>query len=179
MELRLVTALALTGALFLSVSGAQAGPPVMDGKKVKVLNYTANGGLADNTKDILVDRELCTTTCGKLAFVYKPAKGAKGGLMFTATWTNPLSDVDLFVAERAKNGALTILGSCQGTGGPSEKVYLAPNTLKSGKTYVMVMYFFRSINETFKGKVEMGVPSTIPTTVPEKVDALNHTNCTL
>ena len=180
MKLRLITGLALVGALFLSVSGAQAATPTMDGKKLKVINWTAKGGLQDNAATS-EDREYCEKTCGKQAFVYKPAKGAKGGLMFTATWSKQVSDIDLIVAERGKNNTMTIVGACQGTGKTSEKVYLAPNQLKTGRTYVMIMYYFRSINETFTGKIEMGVPNSIKMTVPAKVDdnGVSPINCAL
>lgn len=34
----------------------------------------------------------------------------------------------------------------------------------------MVIDFFRSLNKTVKGKVEIGVPSTIPAGVPAQYD---------
>ena len=181
MKFRILTAVALAGALVLSISGAEAATPVMDGKKVKVLKLSASPGVQDNTTTMVAgeDREYCTTKCARLPFVYKPAKGVKGGLMFTATWTNLASDVDLTVVEQSGKKVFTTVGGCNGAGRASEKVYLAPNQLKSGKTYVMIMYFFRSINETFDGKVEIGVPSTIPTTVPARADEVALVNCTL
>lgn len=181
MKLRLVTAVALCAGLFLSMSGAQAGPPTMDGKRVKVLKMDAKGGLQDNTPTMAIgeDREYCKAKCGRLTFVYKPARGAKGGLMFTTTWTNPASDIDLTVVEAGPRGTWKTIGGCNGAGNMMEKVYLPPTALKSGKTYAMIMYYFRSVNETFKGKVEMGIKSTIPTTVPKKADDVALVNCTL
>jgi hypothetical protein len=180
-KLRLVTALALVGALFLSVSGAQAATPVLDGKVKKKLEITAKGGLQDNTSTMLIgeEREYCTKHCARLPFVYKPAKGIKGGLMFTATWSNPASDIDLTVVEAGPKGAWTEVGSCNGAGNMMEKVYIPPASLRAGKTYAMIMFYFRSVNETFKGKVEINVPSTIKPTVPAKVDEVALVNCTL
>lgn len=183
MKLRLVIALAISSALALSLSGAEAGVPTLDGKKVKVLTLTATPGLQEHDQDtaVSVDTkvECLPPRCARLTFAYKPAKGVKGGLMFTMTWGNPGSDFDLYVGEVGKRGTTTVIGRCGGFGGPSEKVYLAPSSLRSGKTYVMVMDFARSLNDTVKGKVEINVPTTIGTKVPDKVDSLQAINCTL
>lgn len=185
MKIRLVTAAAVIGALVLSISGAQAAPPVMDGKKVKVLKLHADGGTQDHDSDLVTgqvstpDYSLCTPPkCAKLTFVYKPAKGAKGGLLFTATWGKPISDYDLYVYELDKRGNGTRSGTCGGGIGTSEKVYLAPSNLHAGKTYVLIVNFFRSIADAVDAKIEMGVPSTIATTVPATVDSLEAINCT-
>ncbi|MCW2545114.1 MAG: hypothetical protein JWM40_2666 [Frankiales bacterium] len=184
MKIRLVTALALVGALALSVSGAQAATPTMDGKKVKVLKLHADGGTQVHDTDLITglvsaaDHNLCSPPrCAKLKFVYKPAKGAKGGLMFTASWGKPITDYDLYVYELDKRGNGTEAGTCGGGIGTSEKVYLAPSNLHAGKTYVMVVDFFRSIADAVDAKVEMGVPSTITTTVPAAIDSLEAINC--
>jgi len=181
MKLRLVTAVALSAGLFLSVSGAQAATPTMDGKKVKVLKAAFKGGLQDNTPTMAVgeDREYCTKHCGRLPFVYKPAKGAKGGLMFTVTWSNPASDIDLTVVEAGPNKTWKTIGGCNGAGNMMEKVYLPTTALRSGKTYALIAFYFRSVNETFNSKVEMGIPSTIKPTVPAKADDIALINCTL
>ena len=187
MKVRLVTAATIAGALALSMSGAQAAPKVLDGKTLKVLEFTGNGGAQDNDKDYAqaatgsVDRSNCQAPrCGKLTFVYKPAKGVKGDLMFTLTWANPASDIDLYVAEIGKTGDATTIAQCGGTGTASEKVFLDSSTLKAGKTYALVADYYRSLNETVKGKVEIGVPSTVKATVPAAVDkAFLPVNCTL
>ena len=185
MKFRVLTAVALAGALVLSISGAEAATPVMDGKKVKVLKLHADGGTQAHDTDLVlglvndVDHNLCSPPrCAKLKFVYKPAKGAKGGLMITAKWSKQvLTDYDLYVYELDKRGNGTQAGNCGGGTGSSEKVYLAPSNLHSGKTYVVVVDFFRSIADAVDATVEMGVPTTIPTTVPAAVDELNPVNC--
>ena len=168
MKIRAAAATALIGALVLSTSGAQAGTPTMDGKKVKVLTLNADGGTQDHDSDAVtglvgtVDKSQCPAPrCAKLKFIYQPAKGAKGGLMFTATWGKAyVDDYDLYLYELDKRGNGTRVGVCGGTGGNSEKIYMAPATLHSGKTYVFVVDFFRSVQDAVKAKVEMGVPST-------------------
>lgn len=185
MKLRLVTILTLIGALFLSISGAQAGTPTMDGKKVKVLKFSGSGGTQDHDQDAAStsapDRSQCEPArCIKVKFVYKPAKGAKGGLMITANWGKPvLSDYDLYLFELDMRGNGTDVGHCGGLGLNHEKVYAAPAQLHSGRTYLVVLDYFRSIADSVTGTIEMGANSTIGTTVPTKAEVVYPINCTL
>jgi hypothetical protein len=178
---RLTVATALAGALLVSVSGADAAPPVIDGKKVKVLTKTVKGGTQQSMQDLAFDATLCAAPrCAVLPFVYKPAKGAKTGLMFTATWTNPLSDLDLSVVEVGKNRTESVIASCgAGTyGSTKERVYLSGRELRAGGQYRMVVDFWRSIDETVTEKVQIGVPNDIPAPVPAAVNDLRTYNCT-
>lgn len=201
MNPRILISAAVAAGLVLGVSGAEAASKTLDGKKVKKLSITANGGAQDNdgwtaydvvatadegTADQLpapvkrVEAEACAApTCASLEFVYQPAKGVKGGLLFTATWTNPASDIDLYVMAVDKKGARTRIGSCGGFGSASEKVYLAPGDLKAGRKYALVMQFFRSLNETATGTVQINVPSTIPNTVDVPGLGDPGVNCTM
>jgi len=185
MKLRLVTAVALSAGLFLSVSGAEAATPTMDGKKLKAINVTAKATLQSNDKDFVVpggpERVDCKAPrCSKTSFVYKPAKGVKGGLLLTATWANTASDIDLYLAVVNPNKSLTQVGACGASAGTSEKVYVPPSTLRSGKTYIMVIDFYRTNAEVVKGKVEINVSNSTKTTVPAKAeDALISINCGL
>lgn len=188
MRTRLVLVPAVLAGLVLSLSGAEAATKTMDGKKVRSLTITANGGgqandawlaydvvgtadedLANDLPEQVrrVQPEDCTKPplCANLDFVYKPAKGIKGGLMFTTTWTNPGSDIDIAVVQYEKDGSRTKVASCGGFGSPSEKIYLAPSDLKPGRKYALVIQFFRSLNETVTGKVEINVPSAVKSTV--------------
>ena len=183
MKVRLALATALAGALLVSMSGAQAAPPVMDGKKVKVLTKKVVTGTTQNMTDFVFgfDPELCDDPkhCVTIPFVYAPAKGIKGGLMFTATWTQQVSDFDLYVVQVDKKGNGVDVGHCGGSTFTSEKVYLAPAELKKNTKYVMVINQFRSVADTVTGKVEINVPSTVKTTVPAAVDDVAVVNCTL
>lgn len=178
MKLRLVVATVLAAGLALSVSGAQAAPPVLDGKNVKSLTKTLAGGAQQN---LLADETACEEpNCLTLPFVYKPAKGVKGGLLFTANWTNPLSDLDLYVVEvDTKKKTETTIANCGGTASNKESIYLAPAELRPGKTYRMVVVMWVSLNETVTGKVQINVPNPIGTTVPAAVDDAQSINCTL
>lgn len=201
MRTRLVLVPAVVAGLVLSMSGAQAAPKTIDGKKVKSLTITASGGAQSNDAWTVYDLvgsadegaanqlpqqahriapgDCAAPTCANLDFVYKPAKGVKGGLMFTASWTNPASDIDLYVVRYEKDGSRTDIGHCGGSSSATEKVYLAPADLTPGRKYALVLQFYRSLNETVTGKVEINVPSSIKNTVDAPVlgDPVN-VNCT-
>jgi surface antigen len=163
MRHRLVLATAALGVAAIAAPAALAAPapPVLDGKKVTKLSLTGSGGLQDNDKDAAdlsgADRADCAAPrCMKLVFVYNPAKGVKGDALFTASWSNPASDIDLYVASVNKDGSTSEVGGhCGGVGGVSEKVFVPAGTLKPGKKYALVADFFRSLNETVTGTVEM------------------------
>ena len=186
MRSRLVLATTALAAVALVVPTALAAPapPVMDGKKVKELVLKANGGLQDHDDDTASlessDRVNCEKPrCEVLTFVYKPAKGVKDGLMFTATWTNPASDIDLYVAQVGKRGDRTDIGHCGGAATTSERVYIPASSLKPGKTYALIADMYRSVNEDVTAKVNFG-PNEVKTTVPAEADALVYpVNCTL
>jgi hypothetical protein len=183
MRFRLTTALALAGALLLSVSGAEAATPTLDGKKLKVLKVSKTSGVEEHDVDLTgtgPDPIDCgPPRCVRLPFVYRPAKGIKGGLMLTATWRTPGTDIDLFLGEVGKNGRATVVAQCANSGPPSEKVYAPPSVLRSGRTYVMVIDFFRAINEPMSAKVEINVPNTIPSTMPARTEDVRKINCSL
>ncbi|HUR14605.1 MAG TPA: hypothetical protein VM097_08950 [Mycobacteriales bacterium] len=201
MRTRLVLLPVVVAGLLLSLSGAEAATKTMDGKRVKVLTITAQGGAQDNdgwtAYDVVafadedaanslpeqlrrVEPADCTKAplCANLDFVYKPARGVKGGLMFTTTWANPASDIDIAVVTYEKDGSRTEVATCGGAGSASEKVYLAPSELKPGRKYALVIQFFRSLNETVTGKVEINVPSAMKSTFNLPVLGDPGLNCT-
>jgi hypothetical protein len=193
MRTRVVLASLLVGTLAVMSTGASAAPKTLDGKKVKKLTMVASGGLQDhdetNATEALdaPDRADCAAPrCAKLKFVWKPAKGVKNSnVMFSISWGTPLSDYDLYVAEVNKDGSTTTLGSnsCGGTGTTSEKVYVTKDQFKAGRTYALVVDFYRSFNDTVTATVEMGVPNSIKQTVPPQYDGqfpgtLFKINCT-
>lgn len=181
MKIRLVLVAALAGGLLASVSGAQAAPPVLDGKKVKVLTKTGVGP-ATTAHPVSFDEIACEddTKCLRLPFVYAPAKGVKGDLLFTATWTNPAADFDVYIIEtNPKNKAESVVGRCASALTTSEKVFLPASSLRPGRHYRMVVGYYLPLGDTVKTKVQIAVPSTIPNTVPAQADEVHRTNCTL
>lgn len=194
MKLRLVLAAALSAALAFTVSGAEAAPPVLDGKKKKSLVLKSTSGFQDHDSDnvtVLVDDsekyDVCPPArCKRLPFVYKPAKGIKGGLMITATWASELSDIDIYLYEVQKDKSGLDVGSCGGFTGTakSEKIFVDRRGLRSGRTYVLLVDFYRTIGDTVTAKVEINKPNTIKQTVPAAYDGelpgtLFKVNCTL
>jgi hypothetical protein len=164
-----------------AVPSHAAATPVLDGKKVKKITRTASGGLqtndADNASLETPNRADCTAPrCFRLDFVYKPATGVKGNVLFKITWTNPASDYDLYVASDKK----VALASCGGAAGMGESLVMSGKTLKYGKRYTLVADFFRSVNDTVTATVEFPTASVAGTTVPAAADeAVVPTNCVL
>ena len=186
MKLRLLTATAVAGVCALTLSSAQAATPVLDGKKVKALTAETTPAAQDNDTVLVddlngVERVSCAPPkCSRLPFVFKPAKGVKGSLAFTITWSLPGEDYDLYVAEIAKDGTATQLATCGATAGTSEKVELPMDAFKPGKTYALITYNFRS-SGTSKVTSKVSFPGSAPVkeTVPAAVNDLVFVNCGL
>jgi hypothetical protein len=188
MRKRLVLSAAIFSAVAMAVPAALASSstPVLDGKKVTKLTLSASGGLQSNDKDqaslTTTDRADCTAPrCAALPFVYQPAKGVSGDTAYAISWTNPASDFDLYVAEVSKSGSRTTVAKCGGGAGTSEKVFVPAGTLKAGKTYALVVDFYRSVNDTVNGTVEMPGTNGVKSTVPSAVETQTQqaVNCTL
>lgn len=186
MKTRLVTATALVGAVAAFAGSASAAPaPVLDGKKTKVLTLKATGAAQSNDTSLVTGSagldgervECAPPRCARMDFTYKPAKGVKGDVMFEATWTNPASDVDLYVAALDKSGFPTQIGSCGSSIGTSEKVFLDASSFKSGKKYALIVDFYRTANEAVTATATMPGTNTIGTTVPAAADDALLLNC--
>ena len=190
MKVRLVTATVLAGGLVASMSGAHAGgAPVLDGKKVTSITTTFSPAAQDNDADLVtgqapgsaVNRDDCKDArCGRLNFMFKPAKGVKGNLKFTINWTIPVEDFDLYVAEVAKDGSASDIGHCGGSAGVSEQVNLDSSAFKTGKTYVLIADYYRATGgDKVTATVAFPAASTVKTTIPGTVDGLEPVNCGL
>lgn len=180
MRTRLLVTAALLGAVSLGLPAAFAASPTptLDGKKVTTLSIKATSDLQNNA-DNPAPETCVAPRCVMLPFVYNPAKGVKGDVMFTLNWTNPASDLDLYVAEVGKNSNTKVL-SCGTftTAKNQEKIFAPVGTLKKGKTYALVIDFYRSINDTGTGTLTMPSADTTPTTVPSAAEAVK-VNCGL
>jgi hypothetical protein len=180
MRARLVIALgtaALAAAAAVPSHGAAA-PKTLDGKKIKKITATASGGLqtndADNASLDTQNRADCSMPrCYRLDFVYNPAKGVKGNLLFKINWTNPASDFDLYVATAKK----AEVAHCGGVGGTGEVLVLPASRFKAGQKYTLVVDFFRSANDTVTATVEFPTKEVMDTSVPAEVDTALPLNC--
>ncbi len=182
MRSRLVLAAAALGAVALAVPSAlAAGPATLDGKKVTSLTQTVDAAMQANDASIADSaavRVSCEMPrCSVLPFIYAPAKGASGDILFDIKWEKATSDLDLYVAQQDKSSR-TKIGSCGGTGGTTEKVFLPAGTLKKGKTYVLIADFYRTTGEKVTSTITMPGKNTVATTVPAAVDADANVNCT-
>lgn len=185
MKTRLIAAATLAGALALALPSAQAGTAVLDGKKVTKLTVEATPAAQSNDKDLASlsgpERVACTAPrCVRLPFVFKPAKGVKGNLAFVASWAAPVEDYDLYVAEIAKDGSASEVAHCGAAAGTSEKIELATDAFKSGKTYALIIDFYRASGaQKVTGTVSFPGTAGIKATVPSQVDGTQPVNCGL
>ena len=189
MKIRLISVGAVSLALALTVTSAQAAPPTLDGKKVKTLSLTTAAGLQDHDADLVTDtaknptgggpdRAICQAPrCSALTFVYKPAKGVPAGPVgFRIAWGTPGDDFDLYVAEVTR-GERSTLAKCGASGGTSETVIVPAGTLRAGRTYALVADHYRSANDTVTATVSFPNTFSTKTTVPAAVDAFGPVNC--
>lgn len=178
-------ALAATAAV---PSQAAAKPPTLDGKKVKKITKTVSPETQDHDDDQVTslvaevqDKSSPSRTdckmprCYRLDFVFSPAKGVKGKVLFKVSWTNPASDVDLFVSDERKAS----LESCGGGTGTSETIVMNSTRFRPGKRYTLVADFYRTIADTVTMTVEFPTSVTIKQTVPDTAELVYPVNCTL
>lgn len=183
MRTRLVLAATVLGAVSLLLPSAVAGPVVLDGKKTKKLTLTATATQQAHDQDFAgsdgerVDCE--PPRCATLPFIYQPAKGVKGDVLFTLTWSGPVSDFDLYIASVDKKRR-TQLATCGAATGNREKVFLSAGTMKKGKPYLLIVDFYRTPGETVTATAEMPGQDTVAKTLPEAADgAVFKFNCAL
>ena len=183
---RLALVSAAVGGLVLSQVAAEAsGPPQLDGKARKTLTATFSPKAQDNDKDVAstADKTECSDArCGRLPFVFKPARGVRGNLSLKISWTLPGEDFDLYLAEIAKDGSYSELANCGTFGGTSERIVVAGSDLKPGHKYALVADFFRATGaDKVTGTVSFPSTDTIKKVVPasaEKGAGIN-VNCGL
>ena len=185
MRHRLVLAAAALGGLALLVPSATAAskPVILDGKKVKVIKIAADAPMQSNDASLAsddatgYDRYQCEAPrCAVAPFVYSPAKGVKADIAMTLTWGNIASDFDLYLMQIDKTGRTKLL-NCGGFYGTSEKIFIPAGTLKSGKTYAMLVDFYRTPGEKITAELTMPGKDTTAKTVPANVDDLTNLNC--
>lgn len=186
MKARTVLVPVLAGVLLAGTAGAGAATPTLDGKRVKALAATYHPAAQANDTNLATDglpapvgtdpdRFNCSgARCGRLTFLYAPARGVRGGLMFRTTWSSPTTDVDLYVVELDKYGEGSRIDSCGGSGGTSETVYVPAGELRAGHRYAIVNDWFRiTPGETVKTSVAFPSRDTSATTIPAAADPLN------
>jgi hypothetical protein len=189
MKIRLIGVGAVSVALALTVTSAEAATPTLDGKKVKTLSLTTAAGVQDHDTDLITDaaknpagagpdRAICQAPrCSALTFLYKPAKGVPAAPVgFKIAWGTPGDDFDLYVAEVTR-GERSTLAKCGATAGTSETVIVPAGTLKAGHTYALVADHYRSVSDKVTATVSFPNTFSAKTTVPAAADAFGPVNC--
>lgn len=139
-----------------AVLPADAGPKVLDGKKVKqVVSISEIPAATANVPNDPTDAQVLAckikTECNRLDFVFKPAKGVKGDLTVMTKWYFPTTtDVDLYLV-----GAGKIVGRCASYLGNQRFIQVPGASLKAGKVYTAIAYYAHSSGETLTLQVDM------------------------
>jgi hypothetical protein len=130
---------AVTGTL-LPVNAHAAKTPVLDGKKVTILQTEKGATRAAPAPSGPTDAQVLACSpaeCGRMPFVYKPGKGVKRDLGLRAYWYWPeATRVDLYLLY-----GKTIVASCADKVGNTRQLLVPAKLLKPGKVYTAVMYF--------------------------------------
>jgi len=163
MRVRLLVTAAAAAVLAATIPAHAAKTPVLDGKKVKTLTFTATATPQTNDADIVTDQAAAgplpvrpddymhcpTARCFTWKFVYNPAKGVKSGpISVKLSWTYPVEDFDLYTFD-SKYGDT---GYCAASAGTSETVVIDPPV--RGHTYLIVIDEYRAIPDTVKVSVK-------------------------
>ena len=159
-------AVAAAALALLPFASSDAGGPVLDGQKRKTITWTGTMTPQQSVQTVSgYDPTTCTPTdCAVKGFVFKPAKGVTGNLLFAIKWTVPVEDVDLFVID--SKGA--VVAQCAGFGGNGEALVVPMEDLKSGKSYTAVAHYFISAQDTLNGIIEF--PTAFASKPPPSVD---------
>ncbi len=184
MRRRLVLPVAVAAALCLAAGAVQAaaGPmPVLDGRRVTTLTLTVDSPSQTQLPDVATGNRALDCQkprCSRLPFVYFPAKGVRSAIAFTVTWTSPLTDVDLYVAEADPvRGNLPVNACASKATGTSERVFFPADFLRRGTTYVLIADVQHSLGDRVTSRVTMPGRDDMATTVPSTLDRSIPVNC--
>jgi hypothetical protein len=183
MRYRPLLAAASVATLLAVLPAHAAAPKTLDGKKTKVLTFTATSAPQDHDSNVVtdvpngllkvktpVDRPADFSKCPSgrcltYSFVYKPAKGVKRApFSVRVSWTIPGQDYDLYVFQGGGDA-----GHCGASAGTSEVVVV--DSPVPGKTYKVVVDEFRAGPDTVTGKISFPAKDKIGTTAPPQPDS--------
>jgi len=162
-------------------AGASGPPPVLDGQRVRTLAVTFASPAQTQVPDAVTSGRALDCQrprCSRLPFVYFPATGVRSAIAFTVTWTSPLSDVDLYVAEvDYVRGNLPVAACASKSSGTSEKVFFPAGFLRRGTQYVLIADVQRTVGDRITSRVSMPGRDEVPTTMPSTLDRAAPVNC--
>lgn len=178
----LPVAVALTACLAAGAAQAAAGQlPVLDGQRVRTLTLTVDSPSQTQLPDVVTGSRALDCQkprCSRLPFVYFPVKGVRSAIAFSVTWTSPLTDVDLYVAEvDPVRGNLPVNACASKASGTSEKVFFPADFLRRGTTYVLIADVQHSLGDRVISRVTMPGRDDVATTVPSTLDRTIPVNC--
>lgn len=165
----------------LALPAAAEPEPVLDGRRVRVLTRTDDAAAQAHAADAAAGvspLDCRPPRCTVIQFVYFPQVGVRSDIAFTASWTSPLSEIDLYVAEvDPVRGNLPVARCASHTGGTVERVFFPSGFLRRGSTYKVIAEYQRTLGDRVTARVQMPGPDEAPTTVPSTVDRVVPVNC--
>ena len=174
MRVRVLVAAVLAAAVAISLP-AQAAPKTLDGKKVKKIAFKATPTPQAHDEEFVTgslggpDRVRCKPPrCVRVDFVFKPAKGVTGDLVFRIAAANPTTDADLYVIDSKYN----TIAQCGAFAG-NEAFKVPGKRFKTGKTYTVVVDFYRVISDTITGSIEF--PAKYTSKAPAQAGTVDST----
>jgi hypothetical protein len=169
--LRSTLAAAALAALMAALPSHADFTPVLDGKKLKrvvLKEDAARGFLAADPTPAQVTGCKPTAECGRLDFVYKPARGVTSDLGVSVHWFYPVaSDVDLYLLQGRK-----VVASCASMTGNTRRFVVPRKALRLGGRYTAVMFYSHSFGE--KSNMVVSLPAE-PVPAPEVPPNLDNT----
>jgi hypothetical protein len=150
--------------------------PVLDGKKLKrvvLKEDAARGFLAADPTPAQVASCKPTAECGRLDFVYKPARGVTADLGVSVHWFYPVaSDVDLFLLQGKR-----VVASCVSMTGNTRRFVVPRKALRAGARYTAVMFYSHSFGEKSNMAVTLPAEPVPPAEVPPNLDNTQVVSC--
>jgi len=175
---RRTTLLAAGLAALVAAIPAQADfTPVLDGKKIKrvVLKEDATrGAIAADPTDAQVVACKPKLECGRLEFIYKPARGVTADLGVSVHWFYPFaSDVDLYLLQGKK-----VVARCASMSGNTRRFVVPRSSLRPGGRYTAVMFYSHSFGEKSNMVVSLpALPAGSANQVPPNLDDTQIISC--
>lgn len=151
---RALPLIAVAAVVALAAPQASAGATVLDGRKVTNLKTQQESptdavGVQDPSAADVVKCDF--PRCGRIDFVYKPAKGVTAPLSVRhKQFYIGTTDTDLYLLD-----GKTVVASCTGYVSNARYLQVPASKLKPGTTYTAVMYFSHSSGETVRMDVDL------------------------
>ena len=168
MRRRLYAVVAIA-ALGLTMPSSAEEPKKLDGTKTKKIEVKGNGGDQQHDDEFILggpERTKCADPrCLRVDFIYAPDNVA-GDVVFHGTWTNPQSDMDIYVVDKDGKD----IAHCGGSVGTGEILSIKGTDMKSGEKYTFIVDYYRSFGDEVTATIEFPATYESSGTVPQPIE---------